>query len=30
MLKDKEKTLDIVKELSEIDGPLPFSLKTRA
>ena len=30
MLKDKEKTLDIVKELSEIDGSLPFSLKTRA
>lgn len=30
MLKDKEKTLNIIKELSEIKGPLPFSLKTRA
>ena len=30
MLKNKEKTLNIIKELSEIDGPLPFSLKTRA
>lgn len=30
MLKDKEKTLKIIQELSEIDGPLPFSLKTRA
>ena len=30
MLKDKEKTLKIIKKLSEIQGPLPFSLKTRA
>ena len=30
MLKDKEKTLNIIKELSEVDGHLPFSLKTRA
>ena len=30
MLKDKEKTLNIIKKLSKIDGPLPFSLKTRA
>ena len=30
MLKDKEKTLNIIKELSRIQGPLPFSLKTRA
>jgi len=30
MLKDKEKTLNIIKELSEIQGTLPFSLKTRA
>jgi hypothetical protein len=30
MLKDKEKTLNIIKELSEIQGPLSFSLKTRA
>ena len=30
MLKDKEKTLKIIQKLSEIDGPLPFSLKTRA
>jgi tRNA-dihydrouridine synthase len=30
MLKDKEKTLNIISELSEIQGPLPFSLKTRA
>ena len=30
MLKDKEKTLNIIKELREIKGPLPFSLKTRA
>ena len=30
MLRDKEKTLNIIKELSEIQGPLPFSLKTRA
>ena len=30
MLKDKDKTLKIVKELSEIQGSLPFSLKTRA
>jgi hypothetical protein len=30
MLKDKNKTLNIIKELSEIEGPLPFSLKTRA
>ena len=30
MLKDKSKTLKIIKELSEIQGSLPFSLKTRA
>ncbi len=30
MLKDKGKTLNIIKKLSEIKGPLPFSLKTRA
>lgn len=30
MLKDKDKTLNIIKELSEIQGSLPFSLKTRA
>ncbi len=30
MLKDKEKTLNIIKELSWIQWPLPFSLKTRA
>jgi hypothetical protein len=30
MLKDKNKTLEIIQELSEIQGPLPFSLKTRA
>ena len=30
MLKDKSKTLKIVQKLSEIQGPLPFSLKTRA
>lgn len=30
MLKDKEKTLKIIQKLSEIQGPLPFSLKTRA
>lgn len=30
MLKDKSKTLNVIKELSEIQGPLPFSLKTRA
>ena len=30
MLKDKEKTLNIIQKLSEIQGPLPFSLKTRA
>ena len=30
MLKDKEKTLNIIKELAWIQGPLPFSLKTRA
>lgn len=30
MLKDKEKTLNIIQRLSEIQGPLPFSLKTRA
>ena len=30
MLKDKEKTLNIIKELTWIQGPLPFSLKTRA
>ena len=30
MLKDKEKTLNIIQKLSEISWPLPFSLKTRA
>ena len=30
MLKDKEKTLKIIKELAWIQGSLPFSLKTRA
>jgi len=30
MLKDKEKTLNIIQRLSEVQGPLPFSLKTRA
>ena len=30
MLKNKEKTLKIIQKLSEIQGPLPFSLKTRA
>ena len=30
MLKDKEKTLNIIKNLSEVKWPLPFSLKTRA
>lgn len=30
MLRDKEKTLNIVKELSTIQWPLPFSIKTRA
>jgi len=30
MLKDKEKTLKIIQNLSEIQGQLPFSLKTRA
>lgn len=30
MLKDKSKTLKIIQELSEIQGSLPFSLKTRA
>ncbi len=30
MLKDKEKTLNIIKKLAWIQGPLPFSLKTRA
>ena len=30
MLKDKEKTLKIIQKLSAIQGPLPFSLKTRA
>ncbi len=30
MLKDKEKTLNIIQKLSKIQGPLPFSLKTRA
>lgn len=30
MLKDKGKTLNIIKKLSKINGPLPFSLKTRA
>ena len=29
MLKDKEKTLNIIQKLSEIDGPLPFSIKSR-
>jgi tRNA-dihydrouridine synthase len=30
MLKDKEKTLNIIQKLSQIPGSLPFSLKTRA
>ncbi len=30
MLKDKEKTLNIIKKLSNIQWSLPFSLKTRA
>ena len=30
MLKDKEKTLNIIQNLSEIQGPLQFSIKTRA
>jgi tRNA-dihydrouridine synthase len=30
MLRDKEKTLNIIRKLSEIQGSLPFSLKTRA
>ena len=30
MLTDKPKTLKIIQKLSEIQGPLPFSLKTRA
>ena len=30
MLKDKPKTLKIIQKLYEIQGPLPFSLKTRA
>jgi len=30
MLKDKEKTLNIIQKLSKILWPLPFSLKTRA
>ena len=30
MLKDKEKTLNIIHKLSKIRGPLKFSLKTRA
>ena len=30
MLKDKSKTLKIIQKLSKIQGPLPFSLKTRA
>ena len=30
MLKDKSKTLKIIQKLSEIQGSLPFSLKTRA
>ena len=30
MLKDKSKTLKIIQKLSEIQWPLPFSLKTRA
>ena len=29
MLKDKEKTLKIIQKLSKIQGPLPFSLKSR-
>ena len=29
MLKDKEKTLKIIQNLSNIKGPLPFSIKTR-
>ena len=29
MLKDKEKTLNIIQQLSKIEGPLPFSIKTR-
>ena len=30
MLKDKEKTLNIISELTKIQGLLPFSIKTRA
>jgi hypothetical protein len=30
MLKDKDRTLKIIAELSKIKGSLPFSLKTRA
>ena len=30
MLRDKEKTLNIIQKLSEIQGSLPLSLKTRA
>lgn len=30
MLKDKEKTLNIIKKLSKISWSLPFSIKTRA
>lgn len=30
MMRDKEKTLNIIQKLSEIQGPLSFSLKTRA
>jgi tRNA-dihydrouridine synthase len=30
MLKDKEKSLNIIQNLSEIQGQLPLSLKTRA
>ena len=30
MLKNKENTLGIIQKLSKIQGPLPFSLKTRA
>ena len=30
MLRDKGKTLKIIQKLSNINGPLPFSIKTRA
>ena len=30
MLKDKEKTINIIKKISRIEGMLPFSLKSRA